>query len=250
MNDEKELDAMFDADPDEQQTDPDDDDKDTGADDSAEGAGDGAGEGKKQPEEDALKKRIAELEGEVAGERGKHTDKDAFISKLLSELGYEDEDAYHADKAGKSKADYVKSRDDELTIAQAKAIVETKKHEKMAADDLAELKRQGFVDSTVSFIGDIGSADVVKRFCNLRDLGLSATEAYRAAAGAALDERIERGAKRAASGKEHLTTPKSRGASGNGSVMSAREKAEYREWLGTDDDKAIEAAWRRAQGKA
>ena len=96
---------------------------------------------------------------------------------------------------------------------------------------------------------DLRSIENVKRFAELRDLGLSAVEAYRAAAGSKLDTRIEAGARRAASGKEHLTTPKSRGAAGHGSVMSARERAFYRDLLRTDDDKAIESAYRRAMGK-
>ena len=245
MNEEKQLDDVLDGEdvtPEEPIEEGNNDPEDIGA---------GDDKGKDQPNEaDTLKARIAELESEVAGEKGKHTDKDALIGKLLSDLGYEDLDAYHADKAGKSKADYIKSRDDELTLAQAKKIVDAKNFEKIVADDLNTLKREGLIDSTVAGIHDIGSAAVVKRFAELRDKGLSAVEAYRAAAGATLDERIERGARRSASGKEHLTTPKSRGAAGNGSVMSAREKAQYREWLGTDDDKAIEAAWRRAKGMA
>lgn len=245
MNEEKQLDDVLDGEdvtPEEPIEEGNNDPEDSGA---------GDDKGKAQPNEaDTLKARITELENEVAGEKGKHTDKDALIGKLLSDLGYEDLDAYHADKAGKSKADYIKSRDDEITLAEAKKLVEANKYAKMAADDLATLKSRGLIDSTVNDIRDIGSREVVRRFAQLRDLGLSTEEAYRAAAGTTVDERIERGAKRAASGKEHLTTPKSRGASGNGSVMSERQKAEYREWLGTNDDAAIESAWRRAQGKA
>ena len=211
-----------------------------GEDDGGEGE-DSDGEGEDAPD------RVSELESQLAAEREKSGKSDADLKRLLKALGFDDVDSYLAEQEGISRDEFLeKQRDAELLAqakAQAKAQAENAKYADMAVKDLAALKSAGLVDSTVT---DIAEIENVKRFCELRDLGLSAVEAYRAAAGSKLDSRIEQGARRAASGKEHLTTPKSRGTAGHGSVMSVSTKAYYREILGTDDDKAIENAYRRA----
>lgn len=218
--------------------------------DEPEVAGEGEDDGEEGEDQDgegeAAPDRISELETQLAEEREKSGKTDADLKRLLKALGFEDVDSYLADQEGISREELIEKRRDAEILAQAKAQANTAKYEKMMAQDLADLKSEGLIDSTVQSIREIEN---VKRFAELRDLGLSAVEAYRAASGKKLDARIEQKARHVATGKEHLTTPKSRGSAGHGSTMSRSEKAYYRELLGTDDDKAIEAAYKRAKGQ-
>ena len=213
-----------------------------GEDDGGEGE-DSDGEGEDAPD------RVSELESQLAAEREKSGKSDADLKRLLKALGFDDVDSYLAEQEGISRDEFLEKQRDAELLAQAKAQAENAKYEDMARKDLAELKSLGLVDSSITHLSQIANA---KRFCELREnakykgFELTVEEAYRAAAGSKLDSRIEQGARRAASGKEHLTTPKSRGTAGHGSVMSESTKAYYREILGTDDDKAIENAYRRA----
>lgn len=214
---------------------------------AGEGEDNGGEEGEDQDGEgEAAPDRISELETQLAEEREKSGKTDADLKRLLKALGFEDVDSYLAEQEGVSREEFIEKRRDAEILAQAKAQASSAKYERMMAEDLAALKSAGLIDSTVQSIRDIEN---VKRFAELRDLGLSAVEAYRAASGTKLDTRIEQRARHVATGKEHLTTPKSRGSSGHGSTMSRSEKAYYRELLGTDDDKAIEAAYKRAKGQ-
>lgn len=219
-----------------------------GEDDGGEDGEDQNGEGEVAPKAEPPKKsqRELELEGELAEEREKNSKAAADLDRLMKALGYDDVDSYLAEQEGISREEFIEKRRDAEILAQAKAQASSAKYERMMAEDLAALKSAGLIDSTVQSIRDIEN---VKRFAELRDLGLSAVEAYRAASGTKLDSRIEQRARRAATGKEHLTTPKSRGSAGHGSTMSRSERAYYRELLGTDDDKAIEAAYKRAKGQ-
>lgn len=188
--------------------------------------------------------RVSELEAQLAAEREKSGKSDADLKRLLEAIGYSDVDSYLAEQAGISREEFIEKQRDAELLAQAKAAAENGKYEKMMADDLAALKSAGLVDSSLESIRDL---DCVKLFAEFRDKGLTAEQAYRAAAGSKLDTRIEQGARRAASGKDHLTTPKSRGTSGHGSVMSKREFEYYSDLLGTTDRKVIESAYNRAQ---
>ena len=236
FEEEEELDPVAEDEPDTDEPEAagegEDDGGDSGEDDESDG------EGEVAPD------RVSELESQLAAEREKSGKSDADLKRLLKALGFDDVDSYLAEQAGVSREEFIEKQRDAELLAQAKAQAENAKYADMAVKDLAALKSAGLVDSTVT---DIRNIENVKRFAELRDMGLSAVEAYRAAAGSKLDSRIEQGARRAASGKEHLTPPKSRGTAGHGSVMSAREKAYYRDLLGTDDDKAIESAYNRAR---
>jgi hypothetical protein len=211
--------------------------------DAAEG-GDGEGGTDDGDTGEVAPDRVSELEAALAEERKKGSRDSADLKRLLEAIGYSDVDSYLAEQAGISREEFIEKQRDAELLAQAKAQAENGKYEKMMADDLAALKSAGLVDSSLNSIRDL---DCVKLFAEFRDKGLTAEQAYRAAAGSKLDTRIEQGARRAASGKDHLTTPKSRGTSGHGSVMSRREFEYYSELLGTTDRKVIESAYNRAQ---
>ena len=194
---------------------------------------------------------------ELLAERAKSAKSEADLRRLLNALGYDDVDSYLADQEGISKAEYLERTHDAELLAKAKAEEKRQldadaakernaKYAKMAAEDLAALKSAGLIDSSVKGIHELTN---VRRFAELREKGLSAVEAYRAAAGATIDARIEQKVQRTADTKAHLVPPKSRGTSSHGTTLSPREKAYYRELLGTDDDRAIERAWKRATGR-
>lgn len=217
-----------------------------GTEDTAEGGEDEGGTDDSDTGEDAPD-RVSELEAALAEEREKGSRDSADLKRLLEALGYSDVDSYLAEQEGISREEYVQKQDDARILKEAKAQAANAKYEKMMADDLAALKSAGLVDSSVKSIREL---ECVKLFAEFRDKGLSAEQAYRAAAGSSLDTRIEQGARRAASGKDHLTATKNRGTAGHGSVMSRREFEYYSELLGTTDRKAIESAYRRATAQS
>lgn len=206
------------------------------------------GEGNDTPEEKP--NREAELEKDLAKLRADHEDAkkgreaaDKKIAAMLKELGYANEDEFWAEKKGLSVKEYREQKSDEATLREAKQIVAQKKYAEMAAKDLAALKDAGLIDSKVTQLRDIEN---VRRFAQLREMGLTAEEAYRAANGAKLDERAATAARNHVGGKDHLTPHRSRPGAAKGSVMSASEREMFKSLLHTDDDKAIEAAWKRA----
>lgn len=200
-------------------------------------------EPKKDPEPEAPK--AEEDLPELLAERAKSKKAEGDLKRLLDALGYKDVDSYLADKEGISRDEYIERELNAKLLEKAKADAANAKHAKMAADDLAALKAAGLVDTTVSHVSELTNA---RRFAELREMGLSPIEAYRAAAGSSIDARIEKKAQRAADSKAHLTTQKRRGGFSNGSVMSAHEKAYYREILPDASDAELEAAWKRAKG--
>lgn len=198
-----------------------------------------------EPEKKPEPQKAPEVSPELLIERAKSERANGDLKRLLDSLGYSDVDSYLADQAGVSKDEYVQRQRDAQLLAEAKAQATRAKYAQMAANDLAALKGAGLVDTGIK---DIRELTNVRRFAELREMGLSPVEAYRAAAGSSIDARIEKKVQRAADDKAHLTPPKHRGGSPNNSIMSTREKIYYREILPGASDKEIEAAWKRAKG--
>ena len=167
------------------------------------------------------------------------------LNEAAKALGYKDADHLFADSQGKTVDDYKKSEADELTVSEAKKIVERAKMEKVIAEDISTLKAKGYIGEEVTSISQIPN---VKRFAELRDKGLSAEEAFRAVNGDEIEAKTERRAQVIAAGKTHLRSTAQRAVSGSVPQMSSEERAEYKELLGIDDDKAVETYWKRAHG--
>lgn len=212
---------------------------------AAEGDGEGTPENKDTGKDDLarIKADLAEMKASRDAEKKAA---DARVSALLKSMGYTDEDTYWAEKKGLTPEQYKKQKSDEAAVAQAHQIVAQQKYAKMAAEDLAALKDAGLIGSDVDHIGKIDNA---RRFAELREKGLSPVEAYRAVNGAKLDERAAQAARSHAGGKDHLTPHRSRPGANKGSVMSAAEREMFKSLLHTDDDKAVEAAWKRAHSQ-
>ena len=168
------------------------------------------------------------------------------IEDALKAQGYNTLDEMIAESEGLTVDEYRKNKKDSETLAEAQRIVSENKYARQAREDLDALKRAGLVPETVSHITEL---KCVNRFAQLRDMGLSTIEAYRAAAGSELDERFDRAASRKAASKNHLKSSASRATSAQVPRMTDSERDTYRALLRTDDDKAIESAWLRAQGR-
>lgn len=191
--------------------------------------------------------RIKDLyEKEKAKSEAAQKSADDRAAKILKELGYASEDDFWAEREGKSVDEYrAKIKNDQI-LKEAEEIVNQKKYAEWAAKDLATLKDLGYVSKDTANLRDIPN---VKRFAQLRQLGATAEEAYRAVNADQLEERSERAARARSTGKEHLTPHKSRPGAAKGSVMSASDREMFKSLLHTDDDKAIEAAWKRANAQ-
>lgn len=254
MDPEKNMDELFEEETPveseaEENTEPETEEVDDGGnedgDDVAEGEGNDTPEEKPNREAE-LEKDLAKLKAEHESAKKGKADADKRIAAMLKELGYENEDEFWAEKKGMTPEAYRKQVSDEEAVSEAKQIVAQKKYAEMAAKDLAALKDAGLIDSKVTQLRDIEN---VRRFAQLREMGLTAEEAYRAANGAKLDERAATAARNHVGGKDHLTPHRSRPGATKGSVMSASERAMFKSLLRTDDDKAIEAAWKRANAQ-
>lgn len=257
MDENKEMDELFEEETPEESaaeeiTEPETEEVDDGE--ETDGKGDepaAEGDGKDAPEKkDTGKDELAKIKEEIDALReARAADKkaaDARVSALLKSMGYADEDSYWAEKKGITPEAYRKQKSDEEAVAQARQIVSQQKYAKMAAEDLAALKDAGLVGSDVDHIGKIDNA---RRFAELREKGLSPVEAYRAVNGAKLDERAAQAARSHAGGKDHLQPHRSRAGANRGSVLGAADREQLKSVLHTDDDKALEAAWKRAHAQ-
>ena len=258
MDENKEMDELFEEETPEESateeiTEPEIEEVDDGE--ETDGKGDepaAEGDGKDAPEKkDTGKDELAKIKEEIAALReARAADKkaaDARVSALLKSMGYADEDSYWAEKKGITPEAYRKQKSDEEAVAQARQIVSQQKYAKMAAEDLAVLKAAGFIDSDVDHIGKIDNA---RQYAEYREnKGLSPIEAYRAVNGAKLEERAAQAARSHAGGKDHLQPHRARAGANRGSVMSAAEREMLKSLLHTDDDKALEAAWKRAHAQ-
>lgn len=258
MDENKEMDELFEEETPaeseaEENTEPETEEVDDGEETDGEGdepAAEGDGEGtpeKKDTGNDELAKIRAEIAEIRAARDAEKKAADARVSALLKSMGYTDEDTYWAEKKGLTPEQYKKQKSDEAAVAQAHQIVAQQKYAKMAAEDLAELKAAGFIDSDVDHISKIDNA---RQYAKYREnKGLSPVEAYRAVNGAKLEERAAQAARSHAGGKDHLTPHRSRPGANKGSVMSAADREMLKSLLHTDDDKKVEAAWKRAHAQ-
>lgn len=185
----------------------------------------------------ALEERLALLESQ-----GKDT---------LKLLGVENDDVLEgltslaAEMEDKATEDYKKERDERMQKKREEKAAEVAEFEKLAAKDLAELQAEYPQTKEYKHVRDM-PRDVLAKFADLRNRGVSAVDAYAAANRDGIRAYAATSAKKATSnGKEHLQSsiPK---ASKNTAPKMTRADLEY--WRGMfpkKSDKEIVALFRK-----
>ncbi len=112
-------------------------------------------------------------------------------------------------------------------------------YERRAQEDLAEIKR---LYPRLAHLKSLTQIDNPARFAQLRDLGLSAREAFLATNSGRLEKRG------AYDNRSHLVSSVPRANASTGTHMSRAELASAKDIFGNLSEKEIEALWKKVQG--
>ena len=197
--------------------------------------------------QDAENARVRELEARL--ERLQAQAKDT-----LKKLGVETDDALAgltrlaAEADGVTPAEYAKRQAQEKTLAQARQLLQQTEFEKKASADLAALHAAYPDTRQYSNIRDIPN---LKRFGDLRDLGLSPKEAYAAANPDGVRTNVADAVKKQslADTKGHLRSAVPRGSHDTAPKMSRSELAQWRDIFPDLSDKEILKLYRQTEDK-
>ncbi|MBQ7363753.1 MAG: hypothetical protein IJW48_04815 [Clostridia bacterium] len=173
---------------------------------------------------DELRARNGELEREISRIK-------AQARETLAKYGIEAEDEVDGLERMAAEADGT-TREEYVAAREAKRIAD----EKQYADDLAALKAE--YPEALNY-GSIHELPNLKRFAELRVLGLSASEAYAASHSKEMRKNVAQSVKRQTSGKEHLRSVVPKGSSGRTLNISRDEMESLRELFPGKSDKEI-----------
>lgn len=173
----------------------------------------------------------------------------AQVKDTLEKLGENGDDLtaglikIAAESVDKSPEDYMKEREEAARTEAARLLLQRTEFERMAAADLRDIHAAYPETRQYDSIRKIPN---VKRFGQLRDLGLSAKEAYIAANPDAVRESVAAAAKSEvhSSGKEHQRSAVPKGSRGNTVTMTRRELAEWKEMFPNLTNKEIAKLYR------
>ena len=199
--------------------------------------------------------KIAELERQRDVDATKYKRFENQVKETLERLGItvngdvmEALDRTIAETEGKTLAEYRKERDEKEELENARKALVTQKFEKLAADDLAELKK--------SFPNLLSAGHITKCFDNkedflqfgkLRDAGVSPKNAYMAVNGDKVRTAQAQAAQQkvAGDGKRHITSVAPKKASDNSVFMPKQTLAEWRDNFPELSDKEIRDLYRQ-----
>lgn len=233
--------------------DPDDDDSD----DPDEDKGDEDDEGEDDtPEEDPKEDEppaVDPKDATIAELRKKLADRDRLAKDMLKKMGVEAEDVEEGLMKLAAEADdttleeYKRNKEEADRRAAAEALLARTEFEKLMAADLAAVRASYPATKEFASIMDIPN---FKEFARLRDLGLSAKQAF----AAANPEYIAQGAassaekKGLAGTKSHLSSVVPKKSSGAQEIRISRsEMRRYREMFPNKTDKEIVALYRATE---
>lgn len=175
---------------------------------------------------------------------------EAQAKKTMKSLGYEGEDALDglsqiaAESEGKSKEEYKAAQEAEARTKAAEAILAKQEAEKILAADLAAIKAEFKGAEKFNSVAEFPN---IKKFGEMRDLGLSAVEAFRVAQPDIVAESFAPHA--VADSKSHLKSAVPKGARDTSITIPSGELDEYRELFPGKSDAELNALYKRATKK-
>lgn len=175
---------------------------------------------------------------------------EAQAKKTVKSLGYEGEDALDglsriaAETEGKSKEEYDAEQEAEARTKAAEALLAKQEAEQILSADLAAIKAEFKGAEKFSSVAEFPN---IKKFGEMRDLGLSAVDAFRVAQPDIVAESF---APRAvADSKSHLKSAVPKGARDTSITIPSGELDEYRELFPGKSDAELNALYKRATKK-
>lgn len=178
-----------------------------------------------------LRKRVSDLESQA--------------KDTLKKLGIEEDDVQMglarlaADAEDKPLEEYLKKREEEAEARMAAQLAQQAKYEAMEKADFAELKATYPEFRNVNSLRDL-PRDVLIRFAQLRDLGLSAKEAYSAANCDGIRATTATSTKSNATdnGKSHLKSAVPKSTNTETKTIPKKVVKEWMEDLGVSEEEA------------
>lgn len=204
------------------------------------------GEGKDAPEveEDPREAEFRAMKEELSRLK-------AQSKATLKALGVEKENELEglaelaAEIEGVSTEEYLKNREDEIQKAKDAHDREVQEFEVLAAKDLAELQAEYPEAKSYKHVRDM-PPDVLKKFAELRNKGVSAVDAYASANRHGIRSYAASSAKKAtASGKEHLRSSVPKASHSDAPKMTRSELEYWRGMFPKKTDKEIIAIYRK-----
>lgn len=175
---------------------------------------------------------------------------EAQAKKTVKSLGYEGEDALDglsqiaAESEGKSKEEYKAAQEAEARTKAAEALLAKQEAEKILSADLAAIKAEFKGAEKFNSVAEFPN---IKKFGEMRDLGLSAVEAFRVAQPDIVAENFAPHA--VADSKSHLKSAVPKGARDTSITIPSGELDEYRELFPGKSDAELNALYKRATKK-
>lgn len=202
-------------------------------------------EPEEEPKEDPRDRRIKEL-------TEKYAKLESQSKATLKDLGYEGEDVLDtlakvsAESRGQDHDAYKKERAEEEHRAELERKIIIAEGEKMMAEDLAEIKAQ--IPGAAKYKSPT-EFPAFRRFGELRDLGLSPVEAFRASHPNDVAAAVAATAKATADSKGHMTSVVPKGAKDTTVSIPKDELEMYRDMYPEMSDKELTALYKRATKK-
>lgn len=175
---------------------------------------------------------------------------EAQAKKTVKSLGYEGEDALDglsriaAETEGKSKEEYDAEQEAADRTKAAEALLAKQEAERILSADLAAIKAEFKGAEKFNSVAEFPN---IKRFGEMRDLGLSAVEAFRVAQPDIVAESFAPHA--VADSKSHLKSAVPKGARDTSITIPSGELDEYRELFPGKSDAELNALYKRATQK-
>ena len=199
--------------------------------------------------------RIAELEKQLAEERNKNTKQSKQGIEILKKLGFEGDTFEEAlAKAGAEADDtsveeFLKKQKEEADQEEANELLKRTKFEQLKKADLDELKPVFPNVEDIKALDDLEKMENFKRFGELRDLGLSVEEAYRAANPRAIEKKVVESTKQhnLNATKDHLKSNVPKGTRDTYVRMSHEEMEIFRDAFPNKTDAEILALYKQTK---
>lgn len=205
----------------------------------------------KIPENDPRDARIAELQKLLEQSDRKNKRMESQAKDLLDALGIKDADTMHglakivADSQEKDVDEYIRERDKKATDAELISALRMSQFAEKKRRDLEDVQKYYPETAKCKDISEIGN---FKRFCDLRDSGYSAKDAYGMANYETVTKRAAENAKRQslAGTKDHIRSSVPKPVSGEEDFhMTNKELRDAREWFPDLSDAEIKKLYKQ-----
>lgn len=203
----------------------------------------------KAPEVDPRDAEIERLKAQLDNATKRLQKLDGQAKATMKDFGYESDDAIDAltkasaESRGVEHDAYKKERAEEEHRAELERKLRIAEGEKMMAEDLAAIKEQ--IPGAAKYKSPTEFPHF-RRFGEMRDLGLSPVEAFRASHPDDVASGVVATAKASADSKGHMTSAVPKGARDTSTTIPKGELEMYREMFPKASDKELTALYKRA----